>query len=63
MATPIGISFGTSYSSVGIYTNGSVTIFPNEHGNTKTACCVAFTDDGMIVGDTAKVQTFVYVLT
>ncbi|KAF9390190.1 Endoplasmic reticulum chaperone BiP [Podila verticillata] len=53
----IGIDFGTSYSSVGVFRNGDVELIPNSQGSYKTPSYVAFTEDGQrLVGDAAKDQ-------
>uniref|UniRef100_A0A182XZE2 Uncharacterized protein n=1 Tax=Anopheles stephensi TaxID=30069 RepID=A0A182XZE2_ANOST len=52
----IGIDFGTSYSSVGIYRNGKFEIIANECGNHRIPSVVAFTDKGRLVGEEALAQ-------
>uniref|UniRef100_A0A182Q500 UDENN domain-containing protein n=1 Tax=Anopheles farauti TaxID=69004 RepID=A0A182Q500_9DIPT len=54
--TAIGIDFGTSFSSVGIYRNGKFEIIANECGNHRIPSVVAFTDKGRLVGDEALAQ-------
>ncbi|XP_053666523.1 protein DENND6A [Anopheles marshallii] len=52
----IGIDFGTSYSSVGIYRNGKFEIIANECGNHRIPSVVAFTEKGRLVGEEALAQ-------
>uniref|UniRef100_A0A182NHE4 UDENN domain-containing protein n=1 Tax=Anopheles dirus TaxID=7168 RepID=A0A182NHE4_9DIPT len=54
--TAIGIDFGTSFSSVGIYRNDKFEIIANECGNHRIPSVVAFTDKGRLVGDEALAQ-------
>uniref|UniRef100_A0A2M4AG46 Putative heat shock 70 kDa protein 1b n=1 Tax=Anopheles triannulatus TaxID=58253 RepID=A0A2M4AG46_9DIPT len=55
-AVAIGIDFGTSYSSVGIYRNGKFEIVANEAGNHRIPSVVAFTDKARLVGEEALAQ-------
>ncbi|CAF1456746.1 unnamed protein product [Rotaria sp. Silwood1] len=56
MRSPIGIDFGTLYSCVAVFQHGRVQIISNDQGNRTTSSYVAFTDEGILIGDTAKNQ-------
>ena len=54
----VGIDLGTTCSRVGIWKNNVVEIIASETGNRNTLSCVAFTDQGCHVGETAKSQSW-----
>ena len=45
-----------SYCRVAAFDGQDFTIIPNELGNTSTPAIVAFTEDGVLVGEKAKEQ-------
>ena len=52
----IGIDLGTSYASVAVWANDRAEVIANAQGNRTTPCCVAFTQEEELVGETAVNQ-------
>lgn len=52
----IGIDLGSYNSAVSVYEGSELKIIPNAEGSLTTPSCVAFTKDGIKVGDPAKRQ-------
>jgi heat shock protein 1/8 len=55
----IAIDFGTSYCCVGVWQYDRVEIIPNDQGNRLAPCYISFSDEGLLIGDAAKVQTVI----
>ena len=47
----IGIDYGTSFSSVGIYMNSTVKIVPSKIGEVSIPSIVSFSDDKIYIGE------------
>ena len=52
----VGIDLGTTYSCVSVWKDGEAQVLANAEGDRTTPSWVAFTDDGRLVGDSAKRQ-------
>jgi hypothetical protein len=54
----IGIDLGTTYSCVAVWrpVHNRVEVIPNYQGNLTTPSCIAFTNDGLLVGEGAVNQ-------
>lgn len=52
----MGIDLGTTNSCAGVWLDGKVVIVPNKFKKTTTSSCVAFTENGVIVGNNALLQ-------
>ena len=53
----IGIDLGSYNSAVSLYEGNEIKILPNSEGNLTTPSYVAFTKNGIKVGDAAKRQS------
>ena len=52
----IGIDLGTTYSCVAVYENNQAVVIHNKFGFPITPSIVAFTPEGTVVGETARLQ-------
>lgn len=52
----IGITIGTTNMSVGVYRNGQVVVIPNEKGERQTPAVIAYTENGIVIGEDAVYQ-------
>uniref|UniRef100_A0A0A9Z4R8 Heat shock cognate HSP70 protein n=1 Tax=Lygus hesperus TaxID=30085 RepID=A0A0A9Z4R8_LYGHE len=50
----IGIDLGTTNCCVAVFVHDHVEVIPNDQGNRTTPSCVAFYNDEILVGDSAK---------
>jgi molecular chaperone DnaK (HSP70) len=51
----IGIDLGTTYSCVAVFENNRVVVINNKMGYPITPSIVAFTPEGKVVGESAKI--------
>lgn len=53
----LGIDLGTTTCCVGVFHKSRIEIIPNSYGNRTTPSCVAYTENGQLVGEAAVSQT------
>lgn len=53
----VGIDLGTCFSRVALWRDGDVLIIPNDRGKLATPSCVAFTDQHVLIGESALEQS------
>lgn len=53
---PLYAFLGTTYSAVAVYRNFSSEVLINDQGNRLTPSCVAYTNEELLVGETALQQ-------
>ena len=56
VASAVGIDFGTTFSSVGVWNKDHVEIVSNAQGDRVTPSVVAFTEEERLIGDEAMAQ-------
>ncbi|KAH0791021.1 hsp71-like protein [Histomonas meleagridis] len=54
----LGIDLGTTFSSVGLFEGGQVSVLTNNYDKTSTPSIVAFKGNEKIVGESARLQSF-----
>jgi len=54
--TAIGLELGTTHSQAALIRNGTFDFIPNSQAHTSIPSCVAFTDEGVLVGFEALEQ-------
>lgn len=57
MSKTIGIDLGSYNSAVSVYEGNEIKVIPNSEGSLTTPSCVAFTKDGIKVGEPARRQS------
>lgn len=59
MAAVIGIDLGTVFSCVAVLRNGNIDIVASNQGNRTTPSVVAFNENDILVGESAKNQSII----